>query len=303
MRRKWYGGDTQLSIRMFIVMFLLTAVYLAFLWVLWEAGVGMVTLIFIAAIMAGVQYFMSDKLVLWSAGAHIVSPEQAPELHSMVERLAAMADLPKPQVAIMDTPMPNAFATGRSPSHSVVAVTTGLLNRLDANEIESVLAHELTHIKNRDVMVITIASFFSTVAFLVMRMFMFSGMGYGYGRRRDRDSGSAILLVYLAALVVWVVSYLLIRALSRYREYAADRGSAIITGAPSELASALIKISGVMQRIPERDLREAQGMNAFFIVPALTGASFMELFSTHPSLEHRLERLAKLEQQMQARGQ
>ena len=303
MRRKWYGGDTQLSIRMFIVMFLLTAVYLAFLWVLWEAGVGMVTLIFIAAIMAGVQYFMSDKLVLWSAGAHIVSPEQAPELHSMVERLAAMADLPKPQVAIMDTPMPNAFATGRSPSHSVVAVTTGLLNRLDANEIESVLAHELTHIKNRDVMVITIASFLSTVAFLVMRMFMFSGMGYGYGRRRDRDSGSAILLVYLAALVVWVVSYLLIRALSRYREYAADRGSAIITGAPSELASALIKISGVMQRIPERDLREAQGMNAFFIVPALTGASFMELFSTHPSLEHRLERLAKLEQQMQARGQ
>jgi len=303
MRRKWYGGDTQLSIRMFIVMFLLTAVYLAFLWVLWEAGVGMVTLIFIAAIMAGVQYFMSDKLVLWSAGAHIVSPEQAPELHSMVERLAAMADLPKPQVAIMDTPMPNAFATGRSPSHSVVAVTTGLLNRLDANEIESVLAHELTHIKNRDVMVITIASFLSTVAFLVMRMFMFSGMGYGYGRRRDRDSGSAILLVYLAALVVWVVSYLLIRALSRYREYAADRGSAIITGAPSELASALIKISGVMQRIPERDLREAQGMNAFFIVPALTGASFIELFSTHPSLEHRLERLAKLEQQMQARGQ
>jgi len=303
MRRKWYGGDTQLSIRMFIVMFLLTAVYLAFLWVLWEAGVGMVTLIFIAAIMAGVQYFMSDKLVLWSAGAHIVSPEQAPELHSMVERLAAMADLPKPQVAIMDTPMPNAFATGRSPSHSVVAVTTGLLNRLDANEIESVLAHELTHIKNRDVMVITIASFLSTVAFLVMRMFMFSGMGYGYGRRRDRDSGSAILLVYLAALVVWVVSYLLIRALPRYRAYAAARGSPTLTGAPPELASPPPKLSGVMQRIPERDLREAQGMNAFFIVPALTGASFMELFSTHPSLEHRLERLAKLEQQMQARGQ
>ena len=303
MRRKWYGGDTELSIRMFVVLFLLAAVYLAFLWVLWEAGVGTITLVFVAAVMLGIQYFMSDRLVLWSMGAHVVSPEQAPELHATVERLAQMADLPKPRVAIANTQVPNAFATGRSPNHSVICVTTGLLNRLNSAEIEGVLAHELTHVKNRDVMVITLASFLSTVAFLVMRSFMFTGMGGGLGRRRGRDSGSAVLLVYLAALIVWAISYVLIRALSRYREYAADRGSAILTGAPSELASALMKISGAMQRIPQRDLREVQGLNAFFILPAISGASLMELFSTHPSLEHRLERLERLEQQMHARGQ
>jgi heat shock protein HtpX len=300
-KKKWYGGDTELSVRMFVVMFLLAAVYLAFLAVMWSAGADTVSILLIAAVLLGAQYFFSDQLVLWSMGAKIVQPSEAPELHAMVERLAAMADLPKPKVALVNSNMPNAFATGRSPSNSVVAVTTGLLNRLDDREVEAVLAHELTHVKNRDVMVITIASFLSTVAFLVMRLFMFTGMGYG-GRRRDRDSGGSIIVVYLAAILVWAISYVLIRALSRYREYAADRGSALITGAPSQLESALMKISGVMQRIPERDLREVEGMNAFFILPAVRGSSFMELFSTHPSLEHRLARLRKLEQQMETRG-
>jgi heat shock protein HtpX len=194
--------------------------------------------------------------------------------------------------------MANAFATGRSPSHAVVCVTTGLLQQLDRPELEAVLAHELTHIKNRDVMVITIASFLSTVAFMIVRFSFWFGGGM-FDRRRDRDGANWTALAYLAALLVWVVSLLLIRTLSRYREFAADRGSAIITGAPSQLSSALLKISGRMQRIPEQDLREVQGANAFFIVPALRGESILGLFSTHPSLEKRLERLQKMEREME----
>src|SRR5690606_13507326 len=254
-----WGRDTELSVRMFIVMFLLAAVYLGFIAVLWYAGVDFITMTVIAAALLGVQYFASDKIALMTMGAREVSPQEAPELHAMVDRLAQIADLPKPRVAISPSRVPNAFATGRNPKNSVVAVTQGLLERLDPPEIEAVLAHELSHIRNRDVMVMTLATFFAVVAQLLMRWLFWGGMYGGFGGRRGdrRDGGGgAIALVYLASILVWVISYFLIRALSRYREYAADRGAAIITGAPSQLMSALIKISGVMDRIPERRSEE-----------------------------------------------
>jgi heat shock protein HtpX len=291
-----WGRDTGLSFRMFVVMFLLTVVYLAFIAILISAGVSAVVILLIAAIMVLVQYFASDKIALASMGAKIVEPEQAPELHGTIERLAAIANLPKPKVAIADSDVPNAFATGRNPNHAVIAVTRGLMNRLQPAEIEAVLAHEMSHVRNRDVMVMTFATFFSVVAQLIMRMFFWGGMGMG---RRDRRDGGSIAMVYLGSILVWVISYLLIRTLSRYREYAADRGSALLTGSPSNLMSALVKISGVMQRIPERDLREVQGMNAMFIIPASVGNTVSELFSTHPSLENRLERLRAMSREME----
>ncbi len=296
MRTRWYGRDTGLTARMFLTMFLLAAVYLGFLALLWWVGVGFVPLAVIAVVLVGAQYYLSDQLALRSVGARVVSPAEAPELHGIVERLSALADIPRPRVAIVDSNVPNAFATGRNQRNSVVAVTTGLLERLDRPELEAVIAHELTHVKNRDVAVITIASFLSTVAFFIMRGAMFGGYGYGRGRGRG---GEAIILVYLSALATWAVSFLLIRALSRYREYAADRGSAIITGAPSQLASALLRISDTMQRIPDRDLREVEGMNAFFIVPAISRASLAELFSTHPSVQSRVERLNRMQREME----
>lgn len=299
MKTAWYGRDTELSIRMFLVMFLLFVVYLFFIGALFAIGLDFVTLAIFAAIMLGAQYFFSDKLVLWSMGAKEVSVQEAPRLHAMVERLVALADLPKPRIAVVRTSMPNAFATGRNPKNAVVAVTTGLMDRLDDSEVEAVIAHELSHVKNRDVLVITLASFFATIAYFVMRSAMFQGMFGGVGGRRREGGASAIVLIYVVSIAVWLISFFLIRALSRYREYAADRGSAIITGAPSHLASALVKISGTMQRIPQRDLREAEGMNAFFIVPAISGQSFLEIFSTHPSVQKRLERLKRMEQQME----
>ncbi|HVB65302.1 MAG TPA: zinc metalloprotease HtpX [Nitrolancea sp.] len=295
-RMSRWGRDAGLSFRMFVVMFLLTLVYLAFIAVLIAYGVSSIAILFFAGILLGIQYFFSDKIALLSMGAKIVTPEQAPELHDMIERLAAIANVPKPRVAIADSDVPNAFATGRNPKHAVIAVTRGLMNRLQPAEIEAVLAHEMSHVRNRDVMVMTFASFFAMVAQLVMRMFFWGGMAMG---RRDRRDGGSIAMIYLASILVWVLSYLLIRTLSRYREYAADRGAAIITGSPSNLMSALVKISGVMQRIPERDLREVQGMNAMFIIPAAVGNSFSEIFSTHPSLEHRLERLRALSREME----
>jgi len=224
-------------------------------------------------------------------------------LHAMVERLAAQADLPTPRIAVMNTEMPNAFATGRSPRHSIVAVTRGLMQRLDPPEVEAVLAHEIAHIKNRDVAVITLASFFATVASLVMQNMRYAMIFGGYGRGRDdRDnSGAATMIVWMASILVWIISYFLIRALSRYREYAADRGSAILTGAPAQLMSALVKISGVMSRIPTKDLRQAEAVNAFFIIPALRGESLMELFSTHPSLERRIANLKRIQAEMTGR--
>ena len=273
---------------MLLTMFLLVLVYLAFLAILASQGAGMVTmLVFISGFML-LQYFFSDRLVLKSMGARVVSETEEPQLHQMVSRLCAMADLPKPRIAVVETAMPNAFATGRSPNNSVVAVTTGIRRQLSPAELEAVLAHELTHIKNRDVMVMTIASFLSTVAFFMVRNSLFFG-GAGSGRGKG-----GIAVAFIVSAAVWVVSSLLIRSLSRYREFAADRGAAVITGQPSSLASALMKISGVMPRIPKEDLRKAEGMNAFFIIPAVSGSSIMNLLSTHPPVEKRIAALERI---------
>lgn len=300
MKKRWYGRDLGLAFRMFFVMFLLAALYLLFIAFLWKAGVGFFAMAVIAGSLLVVQFFFSDKIVLWSMGAREVDREEAPELHAIIERLSEMADLPKPKVAIASSHVPNAFATGRGPRNSVVAVTTSLLERLDTPELEAVLAHELTHVRNRDVMVITVAGFFAAVASFLVHSLMFSGFGIGYGYGSDSDDeGLGIMAVWLVSLAVWVVSFFLIRALSRYREYAADRGSAVLTGAPSRLASALVKISGVMDRIPDRDLRKVEGMNAFFILPALRRSSLVELLSTHPSLEKRLDQLKRMEKEIE----
>jgi heat shock protein HtpX len=296
MKRKAYGRDLGLSTRMFTTMFLLGALYVAFFVVLlqlFEIGLG-----FALVIMGGLaflQYFTSDKVALAASGAKTVTPDQAPELHAMVDRLCAMSDLPKPKVAVIPTDVPNAFATGRNPKHSAVAVTRGLWERLEPREIEGVLAHELSHIGNRDVAIMTIASFFSMVAAYLMHMAMWSGMLGG----RNREGGTpVILIVLLVSFVTYIVSYVLILALSRYREFAADRGAALITGAPEYLMSALQKIASQMTRIPQRDLREMQGMNAFYIVPTNWKQSVGTLFLTHPPLEKRLARLATIAQEM-----
>ncbi|MBI4499382.1 MAG: zinc metalloprotease HtpX [Chloroflexi bacterium] len=290
-RSRWRGGDGGLAGRMLLVMGLLALVYLGFLAFLVFLDLPLPWLLVIAAVLLGAQYFFSDKLVLLSLGAREVSPQQAPDLHERIERLCALSDLPKPRVAIIQHDMPNALATGRDPQHAVVAVTTGLLRRLEGPELDAVLAHELSHILNRDVMVMTIASFFSTVAFFLFRSLFYVRLG---GGRDRRGNGSAVLVLWVVSLAVWLVSMLLLRALSRYREVAADRGSALITGSPSHLAAALVKISGSMARIPKDDLRAVEGANAFFIVPALS-----ELIATHPSLETRLRYLQELEREME----
>jgi heat shock protein HtpX len=240
------------------------------------------------------QYFFSDKMILRSMGAKIVTESEEPELHQMVSRLCTIADLPMPKIAIVKTSMPNAFATGRNQKNAVVAVTTGIMERLSRSELEAVLAHELTHVKNRDMMVITIATFLSSIAQILVQWMPFFG-----GGSRDRDSGSNFIVLFLVSLAVWIVSFILIRALSRYREFSADRGAAIITGQPSHLASALMKISGF--KVPTQDLRKVEGpVSALFIVPALSGSSIMNLFSTHPTMEARIAALQKIEQELEA---
>jgi heat shock protein HtpX len=282
---------------MFTTMFLLGALYVVFFVVLiqlFEFSLGVV--IVIIAALAFLQYFTSDKIALAASGAKVVTREQAPELHAMVERLAAMGDLPMPRVAVIPTDVPNAFATGRSPKHSVVAVTRGLWDRLEPREIEGVLAHELTHISNRDVAVMTIASFFSMVAAMLMRFGMFGGM---MGGNRDNNNSAPVwLILFAVSLLTYVISWILIMTISRYREYAADRGAALLTGAPEQLMSALQKIASQMTRIPNRDLREMQGMNAFFIVPTNVKRAAAELFMTHPPLEKRIARLAQIAGEM-----
>jgi len=292
--KKWYS-DYGLQARMLLTMFLLAVVYLLFLAILSSYGnVGTSGLVIFAGFFFMIQYFFSDKLALWSMGGRIVTEDEEPRLHETISRLCAIADLPKPQVAIVDSSVPNAFATGRSQSSAVVAVTTALRQRLSQAELEAVLAHELSHIKNRDMLVITIASFLSTVAFFLVRNMMFF-----QPRGRDRNGANAALLVWLVSVVVWILSFLLIRALSRYREFSADRGSVVITGQPANLASALMTISGVMERVPSRDLREIEGMNAFFIIPAVTNISITNLFSTHPPVEARIRALSEMEQRME----
>ncbi|OPY20728.1 MAG: heat shock protein HtpX [Methanomethylovorans sp. PtaU1.Bin093] len=291
--RKW-KHDIGLESRMLFTMFLLGAVYLLFLVFLAASGADSMFILLFAGVMMFVQYYYSDKMVLWTSGARIVSASEEPELHEIITRLCAIADIPVPRIAIMNTMMPNAFATGRNKKNAVVAVTTGLMRSLDREELEAVLGHELTHIKNRDMTVLTIASFLSTVAFFIVRYALYFGGG---GNRREGNGG--LIVVWIVSLIVWVISFLLIRALSRYREFSADRGAAIITGKPSKLASALMKISGTMQRVPSEDLRKVEGMNAFFIIPAISGSSIMQLLSTHPSTEKRLAALEKLERELE----
>jgi heat shock protein HtpX len=297
MRRKAYGRDAGLSFRMFTTMFLLGVLYVAFFVTLISLfQVGLWFALVIMGVLAFVQYFTSDKLALAASRAKVVTPEQAPELHAMVDRLCAMADLPKPRVAVIPSDVPNAFATGRNPKHAAVAVTEGLWNRLEPREVEGVLAHELSHVGNRDVAIMTIAGFFSMVASYVAQMAMWSGMFSGGDRR---DGGTPVyLIVMVVGILTYVISYVLILALSRYREFAADRGAALITGAPENLMSALQKIASNMTRIPQRDLREMQGMNAFYIVPTNWKQSAGQLFLTHPPLEKRLERLAAIAAEM-----
>ncbi len=301
MKRKAYGRDAGLSLRMLFTSFLLGLLYVVFALVLFYAlNAGLVLMLVIVGGLALVQYYTSDKLALKASGAKVVSEEEAPELHAIVERLCGMADLPKPKVAIVDTDVPNAFATGRNPKHAAVAVTTGLMNRLDQEEIEGVLAHELTHIANRDVLVMTVASFFAMLAALLTRFGLYAGMFGGFGGNRDSNNNSVPvwLIVLVVSMVTYVISWVLIRTISRYREYAADRGSALITGAPEYLMSALQKISDRMTQIPQRDLREVAGMNAFFIIPTSVKERTAELFMDHPPLEKRLARLAEIAREM-----
>jgi heat shock protein HtpX len=277
---------------------LLGLLYVVFAVVLFSVlNVGLVPLIVIVVGIALFQYFTSDKLALAAAGAKVVERDQAPELHAMIERLCAMADLPKPRVAVIDTEVPNAFATGRSPKHAAVAVTRGLWQRLEPQEIEGVLAHELSHIANRDVLIMTVASFFAMLAGLLTRFGIYGGM-FGGGRGRDNNAVPVWLIVLLVSVVTYFLSQILILAISRYREYAADRGSALITGAPEHLMSALQKIASDMFRIPQRDLREVESMNAFFIIPASVKGSMSQLFMTHPPLEKRLAALSEIAREM-----
>jgi heat shock protein HtpX len=298
MKRKAYGRDVGLSARMVLTTFLLGALYVVFFVVLLQLfSLSIGAVIVLIGGLAFLQYFTSDKIALAASGAKIVTREQAPELHDMVERLCAMADLPKPRIAVVPTDVPNAFATGRSPKRAVVAVTEGLWRRLEPREVEGVIAHELSHVGNRDVAIMTIASFFSMVAATLTRFGLYAGMFSG-GGNRDNNNAPVWLIMFIVSMVTYVISYVLILTISRYREYAADRGAALITGAPEFLMSALQKIASQMTRIPQRDLREVAGMNAFFIVPTSWKSSFGELFMTHPPLEKRLARLSQIAQEM-----
>lgn len=299
MKRRSYGRDAGLTLRMLLTGGLLGLLYVVFAVVLFNVlSVGLVPMIVIVIGLAFFQYFTSDKLALAASGAKVVERDQAPELHDMIERLCAMADLPKPRVAIIDTDVPNAFATGRSPKHAAVAVTRGLWQRLEPREVEGVLAHELSHVANRDVLIMTVASFFAMLAGLLTRFGLYGGMFGGGGRNRDNNGVPVWLIVLLVSVVTYFLSQILILAISRYREFAADRGSALITGAPEHLMSALQKISSDMFRIPQRDLRQVEGMNAFFIIPANVKGSISSLFLTHPPLEKRLAALAEIAREM-----
>jgi heat shock protein HtpX len=296
-KQPWQKRDAGLTARMIISFAVLTVLYIVFLSVLAYAGVGAIAIAVIAGILILAQWYFSDKIVLWSTGAKIVSREQFPELHDLVERIVARNNLSKPRIAVINTKMPNAFATGKTPKSSIVAVTIGLMDQLDPEELEGVIAHELAHIKNRDVLVLTLASLFSMIAWYLMRFGMYGAMFGGHGRR-DNQGGAAMLLILVIAIVTWIASFLIIRAISRYREYVADRDGALITGKPSKLASALLKISGTMKRIPTRDLREVEGMNAFFIIPAISGDALTNLFSTHPPVAQRVKKLMEMEAAM-----
>ena len=289
-----FGKDTGLQIRMTVTMFLLGLVYVALVVALLAVGANGITVAIFAGGLAALNLFASDKLALRAMGARVVSPQEAPQLHAMVERLCVQADLPKPKVAVANTRMPNAFALGRSPKSATVCATTGIMELLSPAELEGVMAHELTHVANRDVLVMTLAGFFATIAAYIVQF----GFFFGGGSMGDDDDNPSFMVLLLVSVVVYVVSFLLMQALSRYREFAADRGAAIITGRPSALASALTKISSGMHRIPQKDLRAASELQAFFIFPAARG-SISGIFATHPPMEKRIAALARLEAQLQ----
>jgi len=290
-----FGRDPGLQFRMLMTLFLLGALYVAFVAVLATSGVSVLAMLIIVGGLVALQVFTSDKLALHAMGAREVTPEEAPALHAMVERLCIQADLPKPRVAVAQTAMPNAFALGRSQKSATVCATTGIMNMLSPAELEGVMAHELSHVKNRDVMIMTIASFFASVAAMILQF----GFFFGGGGSSDDDDGPGFIGILLISLVVYVVSYFLMMALSRYREFVADRGAALITGRPSALANALLKLHSGMGRLPQQDLRVASELSAFFIVPPGAKQAFLGLFSTHPPVEKRVEALARLEAEMQ----
>jgi heat shock protein HtpX len=285
--------DWGLTGRVWLTMFLLFILYLVFMTILYAFGAGYQWIVLLAVGMALVQYFFSDKLVLWSTGARVLEKDEYPELHQTVEKLCREADLPIPKIAIMQSPVPNAFATGRSPKHAVVACTDSIMRLLNKEELEAVLAHELSHVKNRDILTMTMASFIAMIASMIMQSFFFSAVLGG----RNREGGGTII-IWIVSIVVYAVSTLLILALSRYREFAADRGSALITKNPKALMSALSKISGRMDAVPPEAKAKIEAANAFFIIPAISGRSFMELLSTHPPLEKRIANLEKIEAEM-----
>lgn len=304
MAARGYPKDAGLSARMLLVMFLLGLVYVAFVVALYAIGVSLVLVLVVAAGFLAVQYWFSDRIALYSMGGKEVSPQEAPKLHGVIDRLCALADLPKPRVAIADADLPNAFATGRNQANAVVCVTTGIMRRLDEPELEAVLAHELSHVAHRDVTVMTIAGFLGIAAGLLTRFVLYAGYfgGFGGGRRDNDNNGGGLPVVFaviLVSAVVYAVSFVLTRALSRYRELSADRSAAVLTGAPGTLAAALVKVTGDMAAIPTRDLRAVEPLNAFFFTPALApGFSLSSLFSTHPTLERRLDQLARIEAEL-----
>ena len=281
--------DFGLSARMILSFIILGILYVLFLSVLHYLGIGYIPLVIIASAMILAQWYFSDKIVLWTSGAKIVSKDDYPKLHEIIERLASKNGIPKPKVAVVNTQVPNAFATGKSPKSSLVAVTSGILNLLDDDELEAVIGHELTHVRSRDILVLTLASVFSTVAWYLAQFGFFGGI-----QSRNRDSAGTTVIVIVVAVVTWIVSFLIIRAISRYREYAADRGGAEMTGNPDKLADALLKISGKMNNIPTKEIERVQKLNAFFIIPALSGNSIANLFSTHPPVEKRVAKLREM---------
>jgi heat shock protein HtpX len=297
-RTSTFGRDTGLQARIVLTLFLLAVVYSVLIGVLFAAGAQGIVIIVIAGGLLAVQFFASDKIALHAVGAQEVSPEQAPQLHALIERLCVQADLPKPKVCVMNNEMPNAFAMGRSRKAATVCATTGILDLLSPAELEGVMAHELSHIGNRDVAVMTFASFFASLASMIVQFGFYFGGGFG-GGDGDDDDGPGMLVIILVSAIVWAISFFLLQALSRYREYAADRGAAVLTGRPSALSSALMKISGTMARIPQTDLRAHAEMNAFYIFPANSKQSLFNLFATHPPMEKRIAALERLEAQLQ----
>jgi heat shock protein HtpX len=290
-----FPRDTGLQARILLTLFLLGLLYVVFIVVLLSAGAGLVTVVVVMGGLSLAQLLFSDKLALSAMGAKVVTPQEAPGLHAMIEKLCIQADLPKPRIAVADTDLPNAFACGRSQKSATVCATTGIMRALSPSELEGVMAHELAHVKHRDVLIMTIASFFASLAAIILQF------GFFFGGGGDDDNPSFIV-VLLVSFAVYVISFFLMMALSRYREFAADRGAAIVTGRPSALSSALVKISNSVQQLPQRDLREAERlerMNAFFIVPVRVKSVLQSLFSTHPPMEKRIERLQQLERSLQ----